>query len=322
MTKKALALIGDIKVFFVAGPLMVAAMVAAVLLPEQDLFHQPWFPALIGLLGLNLVACILSRLDTLYWGSLLVHAAIVLVMAGAAISSHWGHRAQLVLRVGDAPSASLTGKDGEPAGSLPFSVALKDFRIDYHSRGRHHLSLAGPQGAKAELDVEPGKSYPLPDGRTLEVLRYIPDFVIDLERNEASSRSDQPNNPALQLRVSGGQGQAGPRASTYWAFADFPLQHQEGQPWQAEYSFSEPEVKQYTSQIEVLGGEGKAATAATLSVNHPFRWMGWTLYQSGFDPGDSGVSVLQATHDPGTPLVFLGCIILLAGLSAVVLRRY
>ena len=322
MPKKWLAALGDIKVFFVLAPIMVAAMVAAVLLPDQDLFHQPGFPALIGLLGLNLVACILGRLDTLYWGSLLVHAALVLVMIGAAARSHWGHRAQLVLHVGDAASASLTNKDGDPAGSLPFSVALKEFHVDYHNPGRHHLSLSGPQGAKAELDVEPGKSYALPDGQALEVLRYIPDFVIDLEKNEASSRSEQPNNPALQLRVSGGQGKQGPRNNTYWAFADFPLQHQDGQPWQAEYSFTEPDVKQYTSKVEVLGEEGKAATEATLSVNHPFRWMGWTLYQSGFDPENSGVSVLQASHDPGTPWVFAGCIILLIGLSAVVLRRY
>lgn len=57
-------------------------------------------------------------------------------------------------------------------------------------------------------------------GYSVEVLRYVPDFVITPER-EVVSRSDQPNNPAIQVRITGPDG----ASQDQWLFAKFPTMH-------------------------------------------------------------------------------------------------
>jgi cytochrome c biogenesis protein ResB len=311
---------GDIKVFFVLALAFVAAMVAAALLPEKDLYHQAWFPVLLGLIGVNLAACILARWDSLAWPSIVVHGAILIIMLGSVISLAWGQRAELVLHEGSPASDALTGPENRPAGNLPFSVRLRKFDIEYYGKPTHKLEVVERKtGRKSTLEVEAGQSYNLQgiEGR-LEVLRFLPDFSIDLGTREASSRTTEPNNPALQLKISV-KGAAG---RTFWVFANFPLQHQEDQPWEVLYEHQPASIKQFTSRLEVLGQDGQVALSRTVQVNHPMRYRGWTLYQSSYDPEHAGVSIFQVAHDPGTGLVFAGCVLLMIGLSFVVAKRF
>jgi hypothetical protein len=57
----------------------------------------------------------------------------------------------------------------------------------------------------------------------IETLRYVPDFLITPSR-EVVSRSDQPNNPALHIRVTGPDG----FSQEQWIFAHFPSMHSTG----------------------------------------------------------------------------------------------
>jgi cytochrome c biogenesis protein len=98
-------------------------------------------------------------------------------------------------------------------------------------------------------------------GIAVSALKYLPDFVLG-EGNQPESRSDQPNNPALQIE--GFQGSE--RIFSGWLFAKYP-------------DFA---------QMHAAGKPGGAAK--------PY-------------------SVIEAAKDPGVPLIWLGCLLVMAGLG-------
>lgn len=106
-----------------------------------------------------------------------------------------------------------------------------------------------------------------------------------------------------------------------WVFAKFPGMHQEGLPFELGYEFLPAMVKQFKSQLEVVNAEGKPLHEETIWVNRPMRYEGYTFYQSGYDPNQPGLSVVEAAKDPGVPIVYSGFSILMLGLSMNVLRR-
>lgn len=79
----------------------------------------------------------------------------------------------------------------------------------------HALIVAGQ-----ELAVEAGQPVPLPGSKnTIEITRAFGDFVIDAETKEPANRSDQPNNPAVEVVVTD---PAGKELARKFLFAKFP----------------------------------------------------------------------------------------------------
>jgi cytochrome c biogenesis protein ResB len=66
----------------------------------------------------------------------------------------------------------------------------------------------------------------------------------------------------------------------------------------------EDEVKSFRS--EVTASAGRKQQKATIAVNDPFQFQGWTFYQVNYDPRDPTYSGLEAVRDPGVTWVFLG----------------
>lgn len=62
--------------------------------------------------------------------------------------------------------------------------------------------------------------------------------------------------------------------------------------------------KQYTS---VLSSDGKELST---SVNHPCRYKGYRIYQSGYDPEAQSYSILKVVRDPWLPVVAMGALLL------------
>ncbi len=54
------------------------------------------------------------------------------------------------------------------------------------------------------------------------VSHYLPDFIIDLDTHEASSRSDEPNNPAVNVMIFHGPD----TLYDHWSFFKYPDQHE------------------------------------------------------------------------------------------------
>lgn len=65
--------------------------------------------------------------------------------------------------------------------------------------------------------------------------------------------------------------------------------------------------KQYTSSLSVDGN------LLNTSVNHPCRYKGYRIYQSGYDSAAGQYSVLKIVRDPWIPVVAIGAFVLLLG---------
>lgn len=65
--------------------------------------------------------------------------------------------------------------------------------------------------------------------------------------------------------------------------------------------------RQYTSTLSI---DGKTLQT---SVNHPCRYRGYSIYQSGYDIDSGHYSVLKIVRDPWLPVVTLGVLMLLSG---------
>lgn len=72
-----------------------------------------------------------------------------------------------------------------------------------------------------QLAVEVGKTYDLPGGTKLQVEAWLPDFTMDMATRRASSKSNQPNNPALGVRMAANAAElAGARLQYLFGRAD------------------------------------------------------------------------------------------------------
>ena len=75
------------------------------------------------------------------------------------------------------------------------------------------------------------------------------------------------------------------------------------------------EVKQYQSKITILDNH-KPPLHTLVSVNHPFHYAGWDIYQFDYEQTKgrwSSYSVLELVHDPWLIPVYIGIFMLLAG---------
>jgi hypothetical protein len=73
------------------------------------------------------------------------------------------------------------------------------------------------------------------------------------------------------------------------------------------------EVKAFRSHVTAR--QGDAVERAVISVNDPFTFGGWTLYQVNYNPDDPTYSGLEAVRDPGVPWVFLGFGLICVGVA-------
>jgi hypothetical protein len=64
------------------------------------------------------------------------------------------------------------------------------------------------------------------------------------------------------------------------------------------------EVKAFLSHVTAR--QGSRMERAVISVNEPFEFGGWTLYQVNYNPDDPTYSGLEAVRDPGVLWVFVG----------------
>lgn len=298
--------------FLIASYLAVGALAGA-----KQAYSHPAFLSLSAFWVLNLAACTIRKRARLPGPVLVVHLAVMVIVAGGAVTWKAGKRGKLILESGTDPVRTVLDDEGVPKFDLPFAVRLDHFRVELDGEDLHRLTLSDPkEGKEWTLDVKPGGVHEVPGTPwTLVVGRFVPDLVVGDRGVE--TRSKEPRNPALQVAfLEDGK----PRGGS-WLFAFHPGMHQEDLPLEAVYEYRPAPVKQYVSRVAILDGTGSGRRTGELWVNRPLRHAGWTLYQSGYDPEDEKISILEAARDPGVPLVYGGFALLMAGLTAGFLRR-
>lgn len=143
-----------------AMAVLIVAMMAATVLERiygtdfalRWVYHNPAFFVLWGVAAVAGLWLLLSRREMRRQPfSLLLHAALVLILAGALVTHLWGESGMIHLREGE-PTASYERDDASPA-KLPFSLRLEKFAVEYDPGTRT------PSDYRSELTF-------LPEGRT------------------------------------------------------------------------------------------------------------------------------------------------------------
>lgn len=295
--------LASLRLFFVLCALLAAVFVWQTLFNKGvPVYGTPWFAALGLLLAINIAACSLRRGLKAPAGHLLLHAGLVVVIAGAFVSRAQRFEAQLPLYTGRPADIAYHGGD---SFRLPFTVSLEEFRIDYYRepRGRLVLDEGGHRrvfAAKEGLVVRPAS------GGTVKVLRTVRDFGIT-PKNEVVEKSRYWLNPAVQLLVS-----AGGHERRLWIFSHFPGMHRGGLPFEVYYPLEQAEIRGFHSLVSLRSADG-AARQGEVAVNRPLKFGDYSLYQTSYDPADAGYSLLTVTRDRGVWVVYAGFILVLLG---------
>lgn len=282
------------------------------------LYHSWWFLCLLSLLVLNVVLCLSSRLRFLTRrpGLLLAHASAVFIAAGALIGARWGVKGFVALGEGEKKDYFET-KTGGGTRRIPlgFSIGLEDFvleRYDSHSEGVVLVRESGHEAVES-FPAEAGAAHEV-FGATyaVEVLRVVPDFQMSLDTREVTSASNNPNNPAVEIRVS-----RNGEDETRWLFAKYPNAHSsQGKfPLEAQYKFgSSGYIKDYKSKLWIED-EGVRILTKTIEVNDPLLYDGYHFYQTSYDDKNLSWTGLQVVKDPGIPTMYVGFSMLCVGVT-------
>jgi cytochrome c biogenesis protein len=136
---------------------------------------------------------------------------------------------------------------------------VRFFQSSYGSTGQVSsvLLTATPRsgsGPAQEIELQPNEKVRLDSETTVQLASFVPDFV--LNGNQIESRSDQPNNPAIQLAVESKQS----GKATVWLFPRFPeFSHPENSPYA--FRFRDLRTGYYTG-LQVAHEPGQAAVWA------------------------------------------------------------
>ena len=125
------------RISYGAMAVLITMMMAATVLEKihgtafalRWIYHNPVFILLWGVAAVAGLWLLLGRGVARKPFTLLLHAAFVLILAGALVTHLWGESGMIHLRAGE-PKAEFEREDAPPA-SLPFSIRLEKFAIEY-----------------------------------------------------------------------------------------------------------------------------------------------------------------------------------------------
>lgn len=282
-----------------------------------QLYQSWWFVSLLAVFTVNNLACLAlrTRMRLKSLGFILTHFSIACIAAGVIVGAVWGEKGYVRIHENQAVSA-FRSRDDETV-KLGFQVRLDNFTLERHGELVEAVRVWDKdRELVAEFPAEVGASFHVPDtDYHFTVLRYEPDFYIDLKTRKVASKSAEPNNPALLLGIAKGSQK---RAS--WLFSRFPGQrfdkHGDASLRPIFVREQEGPVKDYKSKLTVLDGD-KEVLQKTIVVNKPLTYGGYTFYQSSYDQEQLHWTGLQVTKDPGVPLVYVGFLLMVIGITFI-----
>jgi cytochrome c biogenesis protein ResB len=316
----------------------------------NHIFYSVWFIGLLCTLAASVAVCSTRRFATVRrtngyaryraFGSMLTHISILLILTGGVIRGLWGEKGYIELREGETNAQVVTENSTKP---LPFAIHLTKFEIETYDqpgtgagetaqaeneKGGDEVVVSWPEKSlKATLPVEVGMEQVFGEFKII-ILKYLPDFVVDMRTHEFTSRSNEPRNPAILVAVNGPTYQ-----NHRWLFARFPdfdmttkdTQSSGPSPLQMVYeshgtaaqkTMPAGPIKSFKSTLELIEGESVVGRRV-VEVNSPFSYKGYTFYQSGYNPEDLSYTSLQVVKDPGIAVVYSGFAFMVAGLFIV-----
>lgn len=198
---------------------------------------------------------------------------------------------------------------------LPFAFYLKDFNIqEYNPKlalvDNKTGSIAHNDGKNLYL-VEKGETYYF-DTFEVKIEEFFTNAIRFGMRYEAVNEMGAP--PAAKIAVKNIQTDS---IQTAWISSGSFRYPYESFKISNQYSIvmTIPEVKKFSSDIDILTQEGNRLSAV-LEVNKPFNYQGWEIYQLSYDDKMgkwSNLSVIELVKDPWLPYIYIGIFMMIAG---------
>ena len=191
----------------------------------------------------------------------------------------------------------------DPTKELPFSIGLKDFRIEYYEPAYLEIEIA--EGQSKRIPAEVGQECDL--GGELgeaKIVRAFENFKMSLEEGKHVAFDDpRPgSNPALEIEITAPDGEV----ITQYVFSLMPgFGHTQGK---LKLTYNRPvnrAIKDYVSELEVVR-EGQVVAEKDIEVNHPLYFGGYHFYQADYDHEAGQYTILSVHSDTGLRLVFIG----------------
>ena len=248
---------------------------------------------------------------------LLIHVGCVFVLAGGMWGSDAGHKlqkellgidkirtGQMVIYEGDLEN--LVALENNQQAKLPFSVKLKDFRIEYYKP--EYLWVQSREGQSWKIPVETGGEFSLgADFGTVKILKVFENFkiTIDGDKRRAIDDSGPGSNPAIEVEIKSPDG----IVDTRYVFERFPGHSYPEDRLLLSYHRI---ISDYISELEIIK-DGKVLAKKDIEVNHPLHFGGYHFYQSSYDAEAGQYTVLEVVSDSGLSLVYGGYLMLCIG---------
>jgi hypothetical protein len=190
---------------------------------------------------------------------------------------------------------------------LPFSIKLKDFRIEFYEPGT--LYIETPQKQLWQIEAKEGIEQELgANAGTIKVLKVFKNLQMTTENGKATA-DDRPEagfNAAVQIEYKTIFGST----ITKYVFEGFenPVLPDD----KISVSFKRPGIKDFFSDIEIIK-DGRVVSSGTIEINKPFYYGGFYFYQFDYDRQAGQFTVLQVVSDTGLAIVYAGFAILALG---------
>ena len=285
----------------------------------QEFFNSLPLAAYWFVLGLMLVfGFVQSRRLTRVPSLLLIHLGCVLILAGGMSGSEAGHRIQNKLfgidkirrgrmLIHQNEQTNLVKLDeGDQVKELPFSIRLREFRIEYYQP--RHLQIQHRNGNQWKIPFELNAEFDLGSqfGK-VTILRQFRNFVItfDGDTRKVVDSSEPGHNPALEVQIEDPTGSK----ITRYVFELFPSHTYPQDQFQLAYGGV---IRDYISDLIVIEN-GKTVAQKKVEVNHPLHFGGYYFYQHSYDQEAAQYTILAIVSDSGLSLVYTGYLALLAG---------
>jgi len=278
-----------------------------------NMYHSWWFILVLVLLAVNLIACSLKRLPGVWQqvrkhksnyarlGTYLTHLGVLIILTGALIGARWGFKGYVDIREGETVEEFLLNNPRQDIRPLGFQIRCDAFQVEFYPHGppKEYVStLTFFDEGEAVLDHEPLRvNHPISyEGLTFYQASY-----------GISAR------PILEVRKKGTKGPS------------YTMQLRQGGIQSIPGTQAQLGFMQYRENVHGLG------EVILLVINPHSRSEAEAFWLFKRNAGSDGVqvgdftfilkdiekryyTVIQITHDPGVPVVWIGCSLLVIGL--------
>lgn len=249
---------------------------------------------------------------------LLMHLGCILILAGGMWGSEGGHALQKrlfdtdVIRKGQMPIVEGTAEnrvqiaDSNDLPELPFSVRLRNFRLEHYPGGT--LWVQDRSGQSWRVRAEAGKTFSLGNQGRIKVERTFENWKMDISGDQRVA-FDAPGgyNPAVEVTHVKPDGSTAQR----YVFGQQMGHMNRNEPLLMNYQRM---VSDYISELEIVK-DGKVLAQKDIEVNHPLHYGGYHFYQHQYGQNQFGeYTVLMVVSDSGLYAVYAGYAMLIAGM--------